>query len=224
MTRHKLAWLIALGLVAGVPALASADTLYANLPAGATDLGGWTFSSPTQYISDSFTLAGSSVVLGVEFLSRNQPGYPIAAVDWVISSGDVFNGYGTIWGSGTASVSADLLLIYYPENRALMSDAFTLGTGIPLDAGTYFLTLGHAQAGGTNASWVINDGPSSAWNNRWGSLAGCVMPGLTPPCSGSESFQIMGVPSTTSVPEPASFLLLATGLAGAVRTMRRRRS
>jgi hypothetical protein len=84
-----------------------------------------------------------------------------------------------------------------------------------LAAGTYYFTLQNAVTGdGNPAYWDINNGPSVAFENTIGNVNGNLGPG-----SNSDTFSITGSAAT---PEPSSFLLLGSGLAGFAGMIRRK--
>lgn len=218
MFRRKMSLLVALCLLAAVPGPASAAAiLYANLPNApgySANTDAWTINYGYA-VSNSFILPSASVATGVDFLSWGFA--PITSVDWVISSGDVYNGYGTTYGSGTASVASAFQFTnswgYY-----IWNNSFNLG-GVALGPGSYYLTLMNAAAGGQAAYWDQNDGPSTAWESPRGKLPDGEQ--CLGPCTGSESFDITGE-AGNPIPEPASLILLGSGLVG-LRSWRKRK-
>lgn len=54
-------------------------------------------------VSDAFTLGSAATVNGVNFGVWLFSGDSVQTVDWSISSGDIVNGLGTVYGSGTGA-------------------------------------------------------------------------------------------------------------------------
>jgi hypothetical protein len=87
---------------------------------------------------------------------------------------------------------------------------------LSLSAGTYYLTLGNAVAGGPgDAYWDINNGPSVAYATGCGGTCGPYSrQNVEGTGTNSNTFQILtGVDSTSSAPEPASVALFGSGIA-----------
>ena len=196
-----------LGALVAAPALAG-TVLYSNPgPLSYTDDaygidGG-------QAISDSFTLSQNSTVTGANFAAWLNSEDTMTHVDWAISS-DPFSGY-LATGPG-ASVSGVYL------TSAFQYDVDQESISIPslsLAAGTYWFELGNAVTaqGGFDAYWDWSGGPSSVGVSSNGTYEGLISP--------SETFQILGDTGPV-VPEPSSFLLLGSGLAGLAGLLKRK--
>jgi len=187
--RTSFTWLpLAAVLCLFMAAPALADTLYSNGPINGT-LGFYVFQGGCQ-VSDSFTPGGASNLTGAQIGVWIIPPQTPTSVDWSIGT----TPFGSDISSGTASILSNTLTGglgagYYP----LAEDDFALsGT---LAAGTYYLTLGNFASG----YWDQNSGPSAAYYTGGGQLP-------------SESFQLYGSLDGAVTPEPASLVLLSSGI------------
>ena len=146
----------------------------------------------------------------------------VTSVEWTLSTGpcsDPQGGCGTILGSGTASGSnlTDKFLSH--NGFGFDIDLITVSNlNVAENSGTqYWLTLANAMVtNGDPVHWDENSGvgcmskgcPSTAYENFVGTVP-------------SEAFTISGGSSGTT-PEPASFLLLASGILGLAGVLRRK--
>jgi hypothetical protein len=191
------------GALAAVPA--SADSpLYSNPGPGTYLVNG--FGNPT---SDSFKLSQNSTVTGANLtLWVNALDSPVS-VTWQIDSSFTNFDSSTLLEGGTSGVLSPHLV-----TTSYGFPIYQLSIAIPslaLDAGTYWLELdGVTTTLGYSGFWDESDGPSLAWNGA---------DGLGP--VGSETFQILGTPDSVT-PEPASFLLLGSGLAALAGLVKRK--
>jgi hypothetical protein len=200
--------------LAAVPAFAGPDYLYNNTSTGSFSTDGWGIN---QGITDSFTLTQNSTITG-------------AMVGLWLSSGDTPTS--VTWEITTVPnpdiVNQTFHPPPFPAGSVTSPIAFTLGAGslygydiyqaffsipdLTLTAGTYWLELdsGTTTLGYNNISWDESDGPSTAYAGDIGLM------------SGSETFGIEGYVGGPVVPEPTSFLLLGSGLAGLAGVIKRK--
>jgi hypothetical protein len=225
MKKSAILFVLVLGLagvIAAVPAFAGSMVLYDNT-------GNWTIGvgvypdnggagiNSFQGISNSFTLSQSAIVTGVDFPIWVIIGGTMTNVDWSIST-DPFSGYlatgpdtsmnGTVFISDyNVSISRlDLSPDYEIYEESISIPSLSLG------AGTYWFELQNSVTSGNvlnDAYWDLSNGPSIE-KGGYGTSIGL-----------SETFQILGE-EETPVPEPSSFLLLGSGLAGLVGLIKRK--
>jgi hypothetical protein len=205
MKRIVLAVLILglIGAVAAVPAFAD-STLYSN-----SGNGSYTFEAWSPSISDSFTLSQDSTVTGVNLILWFLPADSPTSVTWQIDSSFTDFDSSTSLESGTSAVVSPILegnaYGYYP--------VYQVSIAIPslaLDAGTYWLELDGINSKNANGGfWNQSGGSSIAYDDY-------------PDFISSESFQILGTPNSSATPEPSSFLLLGSGLAGLAGLIKRK--
>jgi hypothetical protein len=205
MNTRKLWYIVVIAVlvVAASAVPVKADTLvYDNGPINGT-INAWTINFGFA-VSDSFTVGAGITNLTTATIGLWAfPGDIPSTVDWQI--GTAF--FGSDIASGTSSfTNTDL----GPNSFGfeLWSSTFSIAT--PIAPGTYFLTLDNATVpNGDPLYWDENDGPSSAMESVTGPI-------------GSETFLINGTGGTTQTPEPASLLLLGSGLLGLASGIRRR--
>jgi hypothetical protein len=187
-----------LGAAAAVPASAD-STLYTNGAPNYTN-DAWTINDGFS-TTDSFTLSVNSTVTGFTFDVWLNSGDTLSSVDWSIG--------GTPYGGTPATATTSSTFI---ETNGFPLDVYAVtvtGLNDSLAAGSYYLTFQNAVVSIPldGAYWEENDGPSLAQNSEAGAI-------------GSETFTIQGI--STATPEPSSFLLLGSGLAGLAAMLRRK--
>lgn len=189
--------------VACIPAVAQND-LYDNGPTnGNTDA--WTFNFGFA-VSDSFTLSSNSTVSGLNFAAWLFPGDVLQSVEILITSSE-FGGT-TYFDQNVNVTQSGCIVNQFGFNVCTETASFS---GVPLNAGQYWLTLQQGGLMDDPVYWDENSGPSSASQNSVGTIP-------------SESFTLLGSSSsgTGTTPEPDSLLLFASGLFGMGALFRRR--
>jgi hypothetical protein len=197
---------IALLVVAASAVPAKADTLVYDNGGINGNTNAYTINFGWE-VSDSFTLtAATSGLDRIQIGLWAFPGDTPLTVDWSIGT--------SFFGSDIASGAGASLTNTFQYTNGYGYDIYESDFNIStagLGAGTYYLSLDNATTlFGNPVYWDLNNGPSSAMqNNGVGSI-------------GSESFQVYGGGVITQTPEPASLLLLGSGLLGLAGGIRKR--
>lgn len=204
------------GAVAAIPAVAD-SVLYDNTGpysdgANSSFEGAWSINSG-YWVSDSFTVGSNSTVTGADFDAFVVIGDSLTSVDWAIGTSPDSGAFTTALISSLVSASNPVIndTDVYVASFSIADVSVSSGT-------TYWLTLQNAvttESSGTG--WDIGNGPSVAYESYWGNVNGINWAGTN-----STTFQILGNPSSSPVPEPKNLLLLGTGVAGLVGLIRRR--
>ena len=197
---------------------ASADVLYDNglVNGGPTDYWGIYYN---YVISNSFTLAGTSTLRGVNLDLSIATGDTPYEVSWRIT--DSHWDTQTNEDHGTQAILTDVTKLCTGCKTINNSpgDTYSASFSLPdvvLGPGTHFLTLdwGHGVGPDLLADrptyWDISSGPSQVWINGYNveTLYGSSEPTY------SNSFQILGTSNeSTTVPEPAVPAMFLSGLA-----------
>jgi len=205
---------LTVGFALLVAAVASAQTVYNNGPInGETDAFTINFGF---IVSDTFTVTQGSQVSGLSFGAWTFPGDVLESAQVTISSME--NGGTTYFNQQVNFTQSDCFANNFGFNVCRETGSFDAGN---FAAGTYWLNLGNA---------VVNSGDPIYWDENSG--VGCTSPGCPSQASessegtiGSEAFTLLGTSTSTtgsSVPEPGSLLLVASGVLGLAGVLRRK--
>jgi len=219
MKKCKQAAFLLLGfgfILAALPA--SADTLYSNTNFSSNSWVGQSIGTVDQ----SFTITQDSTVTGVNFsaitedtqmqmppicfttptgttcttMPPTEVSQSVTSLQWKITdlSSD------TLASGSTYSISSSALA--YGSTDSVFLESFNIPS-LHLGAGTYYLQLSGAMAGAS---------PGASWES------------INSSASGPYGLQVLGTEDApaTSTPEPSSFLLLGSGLAGLAGLLKRK--
>jgi hypothetical protein len=215
MKKSAILSVLILGLVgalAATPAFAGPVVLYDNTTAQSDTYDAWTIYSGLS-VSDSFALSQASTITGATFDIWLFSGDSLSSVDWSIGTTEFDTSLGSATASTTSSGQVATGLGSYP----IYGESISI-PDLSLGAGTYWFTLQNAvTAESESAYWDMSNGPSIAYENTLGNVNG--WDGNSG--SNSETFQILGSTGPV-VPEPSSFLLLGSGLAGLAGLLKRK--
>ena len=214
MNTHSLSLAIA-SIVSAASLTASAAIVYeSNPPATWFTWSSYSISGPVS-ISSRFVLNSSATISGAVVGAWNNHDESMTSVNWRITT--AYFG-GTVVASGTTNVANQFVApdgYGYDMNKA----SFSLGAGLSLNAGTYWLQLGSS---GADTYWdYVAPGSSEAWVQEFGGtpyrLEDSIDKQIIP---GSPSFQLIN--TLSPVPEPSEWAAISFGLLGIVWVVKRR--
>lgn len=211
---HKSALLSVLVLGISVtftaaPAFADSTVLYDNSTSNSYQGNGY-YVGPGYSMTDSFALSSNSTITGISLGVELYPMDPVSEVDWQITT-SAFGGTVIDSGAATTLTEDDFASPIFGESFPAQ---VTFDIDNPdLSAGIYYLEIDNI-AGSINGNpvsvfWDTSSGPSTGQASYYS--------GSQP----SETFQILGT-EDTATPEPSSFLLLGSGLAGLAGLLKRK--
>ena len=204
---------IAVAMLLSLPA--AAQTLYSNGPINGNN-DAWTITFGF-IVSDTFTVSGGNAsVSGLSFGAWLFPGDTLTSAEVSITS--LENGGTTYFDQVVNLTQSNCVTSEYGYDICRETANFNAGN---FGSGTYWLNLQNAS---------IPSGDPVYWDQNSG--VGCSSPGCPSMASDSdvgtiagEAFTILGTSSsstTTSVPEPSSLILFASGILGLGAAARRK--
>jgi hypothetical protein len=210
-----------IGAIASVPAFAD-GVVYNNTVVGTSyETSSIGIVATLNAVADSFTLLQDATVTGAMFGLWVAPGYQATSVTWAITS-EPFAG--TTLGSGKADVTNSIYVNTMPLGEFSSADVDQVFIALPnlaLAAGpTYYLEVDGVTSNDLDsigAYWDESDGKSTVYQELFFGGTGNVFG----PSSASQTFQILGEQENVT-PEPSSFLLLGSGLAGLAGLIKRK--
>ncbi len=184
------------------------------------------------FVYDNFVVPVGQTWTITNLFTYNQVAYYVAPTKaaWEIRSGVSAGNGGTLLYSGDSAATATLTHAADYNNYIDPEYQVSVAVSIKLTAGTYWMAVAPDSAGyygdqsyieTTSGAGAVgtppgNDGRSFIGNNLTGVGASNFVASNLDFSAG-----VIGTAATTAVPEPASFLLLAAGLAGAPWLIRR---
>jgi hypothetical protein len=185
---------------------AFADDLYSNITSTSYTNTAYTISA-YETPTDSFTLSSTSTINSIILGLWLDSGDTAQSVDWQIVPTPLFY-------SSNIAEGESIVISSTPEGSLYGFDMYQVTIGninVTLGPGTYYLELDNVNtADSGSAQWDVSNGASSG-----------IITDTIPFGNPSETFEIDGTTNTVT-PEPSSFLLLGSGLAGLAGLLKRK--
>ncbi|HEY1254274.1 MAG TPA: PEP-CTERM sorting domain-containing protein [Terracidiphilus sp.] len=217
MKKSEIVFVFIFGMasVLALPAYADSTILYNNTTSSSYK-GNSDYVGGGTSVTDSFSLSANATITGISLGVELMGGAldPVTEVGWQVTTAP-FGGSQIDSGVATSFTEIDFASVLGPGDSGFIAPAqitFDIDDPEILANTTYYLEIdnlaGTLYGSPAQVNWDVSGGSSASTISDFGSAP-------------SNTFQILGA-EDSSTPEPSSFLLLGSGLAGLAGLIKRK--